>query len=244
MEKSVIVLTNFWDANSLIDQGYFIYPVKENEAYKINIYSDVSDVRTDGTHKGNHSVYSIALSHPSLTDLSNLSSMIRLDVFCPTYDMLKRYKENSDWEAYTKDYWGLLKSRKNRITSWAKSLVGGRVYFLCCWENTSGKAHCHREILYQAMKGSKLLGEKSLVIYRKGNEIKRRRERGPDDLDFVRSQLAQTSNDPNLTIVTHHAFPMPLYVSNQLSNPRFNHVSRRDRSRSSTTSALPPPDNF
>lgn len=180
----------------MIDQGYFIYPIQNNSVYKINIYTDWP----------NYSVYSIALSHPELTDLKNPSSMTRLDVFCPTYDMLKRYKENGDWEAYTKDYWNLLKARKNRMAEWAESLVRDRIYFLCCWENTSGKAHCHREILYQAMKGSKIINEKSLVIYRKGNEIKKRkREQSLNDAMGL-------ATDP--TIYTN-AY---IYVSNRLGS--------------------------
>lgn len=189
MEKSAIILSNFWDANSLIDQGYILYSSKGNEVYKINFCSD-------SKHDSNYSVYSIALSHPDLKNKVNLSLMTRLDFFCPTYDMLKRYKSDGDWEAYTKDYMNLLRNRKSKMSEWMDSLIGDRVYFLCCWENTSGKAHCHREILYRVMLNSKKLSEKAIIIFRKGNEIKKQDRHNILDSDVQPSDSAPFSLNP------------------------------------------------
>lgn len=170
MEKSVILLTNFWDAQACIKQKFLLYP-QEDKIYKINI--DYSEGPDKNKTPINYFIHSIALSHPDFKSLPDLKIMTRLDVFCPTYEMLSRYKEDSNWDNYTLDYINLLRNRKARMSEWINSIAEGKVYFLCCWENTAGKAHCHREIVYKAMINSKIVMEKAIVIYRKGNEIKK-----------------------------------------------------------------------
>ena len=158
VERSVIVLTNFWDANYLI-KNHAIVHVEKNKIYEIDLSS-------------NYFPYSIALGMPSFKKLNEIKNMIRLDVFCPTYDLLMKYKEDSDWDYYIEKYNEILFSRKKKVSQWFNSLVPGKVYFLCCWENTKTKSHCHRQILYDWMKKSKRVSEKSLVIYRDGSHEK------------------------------------------------------------------------
>ena len=108
--KSIIVLTNFWDANTLIDYGFVFFKCKDNSLCKVNLNSEKGDA--------NYSVRSIAISHPPLDKLDNLKNMSRLDFFCPTYDMLTRYKKDHDWDAYKKDYASLLSGRRSDLKDW------------------------------------------------------------------------------------------------------------------------------
>lgn len=168
--KSVVILTNFWDANLIIDYGFALFRHKNNVLCKVNIHSK----------KGvsNYSVHSIAISHPPLTKLENLEKMSRLDFFCPTYDMLVRYKKDSDWEKYTTDYGKLLKSRRSELKDWMDSLKPERVYILCCWENTSSKANCHRELIYKIFLSSEVAKKKIIPVYRHGNKIYKDKKTG------------------------------------------------------------------
>lgn len=163
MNKSVVIFTNFWDANSVIDFRYLLLHDKKNEKlYRIHLLKkNVPE---------NFSVHSIALSHPDLSKQSNMKDMDRIDFLCPTYDMLKRYKKDHNWDAYQKDFIKLIKKRKDDIKEWAESLKPDWVYFLCCWENTSHGAHCHREILYKAFTESKIMSNKIISIYRHGDK--------------------------------------------------------------------------
>lgn len=165
--KSIVIFTNFWDADTVINYRFLLFhDLKNQKFYKINLLGD---------KKGkdiNYSAHSIALSHPDFKNKSNLKNINRIDCFCPTYDMLKRYKENHDWDSYRKDFIGLIKKRKEAMKEWAASLIPNRIYFLCCWENTSSGAHCHREILYKAFLDSKVMSKNILPVYRHGNEAK------------------------------------------------------------------------
>ena len=154
------VFTNFWDADTVIGNQFFLLnDSKRQKAYRINLRS---------TDPKNYSVHSIALSHPDFSKKPNLKNMDRIDCFCPTYDMLKRYKADNDWEAYTKGFIELIKKRKNDMKDWMESLATEHIYFLCCWENTTNGAHCHRDILYKAISESKTMTEKIIPIYRSG----------------------------------------------------------------------------
>lgn len=170
--KAVIVLTNFWDANILIDYGFLLYRVEgEDKVYKINIRQGLQE-------KCNFTVNSIALSNPPLGKLPHLEGITRLDFFCPTYDILHRYKEDNDWIKYTKDYYKILKDRKKDLKDWVDNLEPNRVYFLCCWENTVGGAHCHRDLIYKKLLSSEAAMEKTFPIYRHGEKIYKKERNG------------------------------------------------------------------
>ena len=161
IDKPIIVFTTFWDANAIVGNGFFFYRIND-EVLKINL-SDNFDVN------------SVALSHPKLdTKLGNLNSLPRIDFLCPTYDLLQRYKKDKNWEDYRKNYWVILKDRKERIMSWFNSLTPEHVYILCCWENTNfDNTHCHRRIIHNTMKTSLATKDKAFYIYRHGNESKK-----------------------------------------------------------------------
>jgi hypothetical protein len=142
-----------------------LHDAKNGQVCKINFFKDDNNVPE------NFSVHSIALSHPEFKKEVNLKGIGRLDFFCPTYDMLKRYKANNDWEAYSKDFIKLIQKRKNTIKEWMDSLKPNWVYFLCCWEDTSGGAHCHRELIHKAFKDSKVASQKIISIFREGKKI-------------------------------------------------------------------------
>lgn len=163
-EKSIIVFSNFWDTNAVIDFRFlFLHDVKNEKLYKINL------LKKDNSPE-NFSVHSIALSHPDFSKEINVKNMNRIDCLCPTYDMLKRYKKDKNWDAYQKDFLDLIKKRKSVIKDWAMSLKPNWVHFLCCWENTSHGAHCHREILHKVFSESKTISNKIISIYRSGEK--------------------------------------------------------------------------
>ena len=163
MDKPIVIFTNFWDAEKIINQGY-ITSYSDKSFYKINLYNEPK----------NFVVHSIALSHPPLTRLPTIKSMEgnfkRLDMFCPTYNLLIDYKTNGNWENYVKIYRSILKTRKNEITEWIDNLKPNFVYILCCWENTSKGAHCHRELIYDALIQSANLKNKALYVKRTGGK--------------------------------------------------------------------------
>ena len=169
-EKSLVILTNFWDANFLIDNRFILYNSnKEKTVYKVNLGQD---------KQTNFSVHSVALRPPKKIP-EHLNKMDRLDFFCPTYDMLNKYKKDNDWESYKKDYIVLLKERQKNIREWFASLKPDWVYFLCCWENTATGAHCHRELIYNAFCQSKKAKDKIIPIYRHGEKIYKKETNRP-----------------------------------------------------------------
>ena len=148
MSKPVIVFTNFWDAEKLVKMRHFFF-WDDTTLYKIRLNPDPK----------NYSVQSIALSHPPMERLPCLkadgSDLSRIDCFCPTYELLAKYKDDGDWSSYIPEYISILKRRKDRIVEWIDALKNDHVYILCCWENTSKKAHCHRSLIYDALRRSK-----------------------------------------------------------------------------------------
>ena len=138
---------------------YFLFQDKSQQNFKINVIQDKENC--------NFSVSSIALRPPKKLP-KHLSKMDCLDFFCPTYDMLVRYKKDSNWESYKKDYYALIKKRKESIRTWMESLRSNHIYFLCCWENTNDHVHCHRELLYKAFCNSTYASNKIIPIYRRG----------------------------------------------------------------------------
>jgi hypothetical protein len=95
--------------------------------------------------------------------------------------MLTKYKKDKDWDAYQKHFIELIKKRKVVIRDWVNSLKPDWVYFLCCWENTSSGAHCHREILYKAFSESQTISKKIIPIYRSGEKIYKKEGVGYSD---------------------------------------------------------------
>jgi len=162
MNKPVILFTNFWDANKLLQTKHFVF-WKGNSLYKVKMNDDPK----------NYSVLSIALRHPSLDKLPVIkethSHLPRLDFFCPTYEMLKDYKGGGKWSDYVVKYKQLMRDRRTDITEWVKSLIPDHVYILCCWENTSKGANCHRKLVFEALSKSKTLRDKAIYTHRDGS---------------------------------------------------------------------------
>jgi len=161
MGKPVILFTNFWDANNLLKNKHFLININDS-IYRVRLETD------------KYCVYSIALSHPPIEKLTEIKSQFnaiqRLDFFCPTYKLLMRYKNDQDWDSYTKDFNQLMKDRKIEVNDWLNSLPENRLYILCCWENTSRGANCHRKLIYDAMISSKTVRDKCFYVYRDGSD--------------------------------------------------------------------------
>jgi hypothetical protein len=157
--KPIVVFSNFWDANILAKDKYmsFSFLTPENVEKRVLIWLN------------NFQVYSIALGIPDSVKIPYLKSIFRLNHFCPTYNLLMSYKGNNDWGIYRKEYRQLLKNRKSDIDDWVNGLEQDKVYILCCWEDTSKNCHCHRQILYDAMKETSIWKDKAIWIYRHGN---------------------------------------------------------------------------
>lgn len=166
--KPIVIFTTFWDAEDILKQKCFLF---QNDNKTNIVY-----VCTDSNNKPeNFCVYSIALAHPSLDKIPNIKEQtlpffIRLDMLCPTYDILMKYKRDKDWVDYTKKYKQIISKRKDEIKNWIFSLRNNFIYILCCWENTKSGANCHRQILYNAIIASKTLKDKATYIYRHGKE--------------------------------------------------------------------------
>jgi len=147
-KKPIIVFTTFWDAKSILQNGGFIF-----DNYVVRLKPE--EIK----------IHSIALAQPK--DLG--STYPQLSFFCPTWDMLKSYRRDKDWEQYVKDYKGVLKNNQKEIKSWLSQLEI-RAYLLCCWENTCKGAHCHRDLIYQAFTKSKATSGFAKYIYRHGDK--------------------------------------------------------------------------
>lgn len=168
LKKPIIILTNFWDAESILELGTALISVRDKDLIcRLNFLKD-----EEGNPK-NFSVHSIALSHPDFKRLPNVKEAFggRLDHFCPTYDMVMDYKRTKDWKRYIPLYKQVLLNRKRRIVSWMESLEKDHIYILCCWEDTSGESHCHRELLYKAFLTSKTANDMLYPILRDGAGI-------------------------------------------------------------------------
>jgi len=198
--KPIVIFTNFWDAQKMIDNG-FILLGRGTKVYKLNFFKD----------KSNFSVHSIALSHPPLKKLSALrvssknDAMDRIDCFCPTYTLLHKYKEDMDWGFYVDAYKVILKERKDRVKYWVDSLQINHIYILCCWENTSLKSKCHRQLVYQAFNASAYTKDKMITIYRNGNELKEPTVIQPEDaidINLPEGQFHQGQFHRNLDMVS------------------------------------------
>jgi hypothetical protein len=161
--KPILIFTHFWDAEYIISRQFCI--AQQDSTVKM-IYLN---------NPLNYTVNSIALTHPNLDSLpliqEQFPSLKTLNFFCPTYEILKKYKEDKDWDYYTKKYKELLVARRDDIKDWVNSLEDNKAYILCCWENTSRGANCHRVILYNAISHSKTLKDKVICLYRDGGKV-------------------------------------------------------------------------
>ena len=167
MSKPVVVFSSFWHVEKILESGYYLHRLDDNNVIKLVVELPM-----------NYSVYSIALSNPKLDDkltniaaLNILNKFHRLDFFCPTYNILKDYQTDKDWEIYRKRFIGILKERTDKIKAWVSSLKPDHVYFLCCWENTSKKAKCHRQIVYDVFRNSKSIKDSVISLYCDGGKI-------------------------------------------------------------------------
>jgi hypothetical protein len=160
-KKAILVFTSFWDADYIIG----------NESVLFRHHSLVYQLNLDKVSP-NFESQSIALSSPPLNKFKNLKSMDRIDVLCPTYNILGDYKADKDWDLYTKRYMELLNKRKAKTKEWIDSLEPNKIYLLCCWENTSGDSHCHRKLIYDAIMSSERAMAKVFPIYRDGQSAK------------------------------------------------------------------------
>jgi len=175
-DRPILLFTNFWDAEDLIHCENFVFKNPHGSDDDIAILT----FNRTPSHS-NYSVLSIALSMPKCfkepfrDSPDPLGKIKRLDFLCPTYDILSDYKTDKDWEKYRSRFFVLLKKRKPEIKGWLESLFPGHIYMLCCWEDTSTGAHCHRDILYNAFKKSSWSRDRLFLFSRHG--VKPRRER-------------------------------------------------------------------
>jgi len=171
--KPVCVFSNFWDVNSIIKNGYFIFS-EGAKLYRCRLISEKDKPL-------NYKVYSIALSHPDCKNLPEIKKccgdLVRINCLCPTYEILSKYKSDKDWDSYTKEYLKLLRLRKDSVKDWIETLNQDTLYFLCCWENTSGKSKCHRQLLYDAIKKSASIRDKAFFVYRHGDKDEEKENR-------------------------------------------------------------------
>jgi len=150
--KPIVIFTTFWDAQHLISKETV---TDKDENNNIPTHIDFE----------NAEVYSIALSYPKNI---KLDGMLKLKFFCPTWDILKKYKEDANWAFYVEKFMDILKSRKIHVKNWIKDLDPTKVYILCCWENTSNGAHCHRQLIYEVFKKSQWVKDRMNLVYRHG----------------------------------------------------------------------------
>jgi len=165
--KPVVIFTTFWDAAYLVDSKSVLFDWHGN-IKSLNLLSDPC----------NFSVKSVALSHPSFEKMPKLKGIFRgnrdrLDFFCPSYDLLHKYHKDKDWNYYIEKYKKSMGSNKREIRDWVSSLELNHIYILCCWEDTSGGANCHRRLIYNALRASKIAKDKLILIYRDGGKIKK-----------------------------------------------------------------------
>jgi hypothetical protein len=165
--KPVVIFTTFWDAAYLVDSKCVLFDWHGN-IKKLNLQSEPC----------NFSIKSVALSHPSFEKISKLKGIFRgnrdrLDFFCPSYDLLHKYHKDKDWNYYIEKYKEIMRNNKKDIGDWISSLELNNIYILCCWEDTSGVAKCHRKIIYDTLKTSRIAKDKLILIYRDGGKIKK-----------------------------------------------------------------------
>jgi len=160
--KPTLIFTTFWDADSFLRSKCLLLNIND-KVYKLNFT------------ESNFKVYSIALSHPEFQNKSfQVLSKIdvqRLDFFCPKYKALQDYKKDKNWDVFASKYKALLKERKEETNKFLTSLRPNSIHVFCCWEKTSEKTHCHRQIIYEGLKKSSHMKDRFNLIYRGGKDF-------------------------------------------------------------------------
>lgn len=160
--KPAIIFTNFWDADKITSSGFCL--AGDEDTFLVRFI--------DGA-ESNFEFFSVALQNPPMDKFKMIPGhgIKSIDMMAPTFDMLMQYKKNKDWDAFAQKYNKLIVERKKDIRLWLNKLVPGRIYLLCCWENTCKSANCHRSLLYKAFMQSQHVRENFLVFYRDGGII-------------------------------------------------------------------------
>lgn len=104
-------------------------------------------------------IYSISLSNPK-----GFENLEKIKCFCPTWEILKQYKEDKDWDKCTVNFIELVKQNRKEIKQWISNLKN-EDYYLCCWENTKSGAKCHRKILFELLSKSDTMKGKAIYKY-------------------------------------------------------------------------------
>ena len=200
MNLPTIIFTTFWQANKIIeDKGCSLS--RDGKIFYLKLV------------KNCYFVNSISLSCPDINKLKWIfefqkKSLFKLGFLCPQYEMLAEYKKNKDWNLFEKKYINLINKRKEEITNWLFSLKNDSVYFLCCWENTSGKANCHRKTLYDIFNKSKKMNDKFNLFYMHG-----------DYKEHDIENVIQAGRDGYISFVTNQSAQ---FITNQSVQYRFN----------------------
>lgn len=73
----------------------------------------------------------------------------RLDLFAPTADLLRFWKNSAQddraWGEYEAWFWSLMRERKPEILDWLQSVPADEDMTLLCWEKTDDR--CHRRLV-------------------------------------------------------------------------------------------------
>ena len=153
MSKPCLVFSTLWFAEKCLKDRQFCVAVDDEKYLHIDL------------HDEDYELYSIALYPPKDIQLCHEAGLKTPPTeFVPTSAMLHSYKQTRDWDAYLKQFIARLKGGKESVKRFVESLQEDTVYFMCCWENTSKGAKCHRRIVYDALKHSQL-GKNLSLIY-------------------------------------------------------------------------------
>lgn len=136
-----IIFTNYFHANKLIE-GYPDYIV-----------------------------CAISNGIPTHDKVPNLKHIVKLSFFVPEWREVKNLKDGGAWSDFENAFMQKLKKDSTEITKWINEIIiTDNTYVLCCWENTSGVAKCHRQILFNWLSMNKKLANLISIEYRHGNE--------------------------------------------------------------------------
>ena len=155
MDKAIVVFTNFFDADALIGAG------------QLPIDSMIIDLTKTKTR-----VYSIAVLHPDMDVYPNLqekypNGLSSIDIFTPTAKMLAQYEADKNKKEYAETYEMMVRKNKFKARGWFQTLKRNDVHILCGWEKTT-EGFCHRKVLYDMFKRSKIAKKACDPIYRHG----------------------------------------------------------------------------
>ena len=86
-----------------------------------------------------------AVTSISLKAPNQFSSPPSLELFKPTWTLLKDWKRSPDEERYIAEYRSLMKERWVGVSGWLKDLDPNIDQTLCCWEPAGD--FCHRNLV-------------------------------------------------------------------------------------------------